>query len=244
MFTVNEAPSFLVVPEPREVRQGTELKLTCKARGKPLPMVAWLNADKKIIDSDRTVTTVKANDDKLEVESVFTVKPVEASDESDQYQITAVNSFGQAEHSFSLSVNQAPAFTYIPELVELISGQEGVVECRATGRPLPKISWTKGRKDQDNIKEETLATETVGKLIFARVTEDDAGKYTAKAKNSVDSVKEEIPVTGNYHTMYDRNTNTINLKLRSVSTNRKVTIGYDNCVDIVISTLYGWLNRL
>jgi hypothetical protein len=192
----------VVKPESQQVVEGESLKLVCKVRGKPLPMVAWLNADQQIIDSDRSTTEVKAQDDKLEVESTFRVKKIGVSDESDQYRITAANSFGQVEHVFGLTVNQAPAFTHIPDSLELISGEDWVIETRATGRPFPTISWSKGKTDLQNATSEAVATETVSKFTFTAVTEEDEGTYTVKAKNIVGSVKKEVPVTGNYIIQY------------------------------------------
>ena len=195
LFSVNEAPSFLSTPDSLQVKEGDKVKLVCKVRGKPLPIVAWQNGDNEIIDSDRSKTVVKAKDDKYEVESTLTIDNVEASDESDQYRISAVNSYGQVEHVLGLVVNQPPTFTSIPEVVELIEGQEGSIECRATGRPLPSMSWTKGRKDLEGLQKQT-EDETVTKLTIPSVSQDDEGTYTIKAKNSVDSIKGEIPVAG------------------------------------------------
>ena len=167
------------------------MKLSCKVRGKPLPMVAW-----QIVDSARSTTEVKAKDDKLEVESILSLDSIILEDESDEYKIVAANSYGNIEHPFSLTVNQLPSFTYIPEELDLIHGQQGVIECRASRKPLPNITWAKGRKDIDNSLSEQTGAEAIGKIVIASVTDDDAGKYTVKAKNSAGSVKEDIPVNG------------------------------------------------
>ena len=99
-FSVNEAPSFISVPETKEYKDGDKLRFVCKARGKPIPTINWSKGGDTMLSNDDLTIDTKERSDKLEVESVVSIKKACLNDNSDNYRIEAVNEFGNVIHEF------------------------------------------------------------------------------------------------------------------------------------------------
>ena len=183
------------------------MKFSCKVRGKPLPELSWICAEKAFGEDDNTTISYKQQPDKLEVESSLTLKNIAITDESDLYSIQAENIIGGTSHPFSLLVNQLPEIIKAPAAVELVEGESASLTVVATGKPAPELTW---HKDNKLIKDGDVAAistsegnnETSSTLSARSVHIDHDGKYKVTAANSVGTVKAEFPLTGTYFFTY------------------------------------------
>lgn len=194
---MNEAPSFIVKPDSVEIAEGGKVKFVCKVRGKPLPDLSWLKDEKAIAETDNTQVDYQQDIEKIEVESVLSLKKMSASDES-VYKVEAENAIGGISHPFSLVMNWAPEIVKAPAAVELIEGEAASLVVVATGKPLPQIAWQKdGNAMEDaNITVSQNEQEVRSTLALQAVAQEHEGKYKVNATNSVGSAKAEFPITG------------------------------------------------
>ena len=102
-LVVNEPPLFTVTPKNAEVKEGDKVVIKCKAHGKPVPAIAWNKDGLQLASSDDINVETVAKEDKYEAESTLTINSSLLDDESETYTIDAVNSCGDATHTFSLA---------------------------------------------------------------------------------------------------------------------------------------------
>ena len=103
---MNEPPSFIVIPDSKEVIASDKVKFSCKVRGKPLPEITWFKEENTIMGDDDITIETKERTNKLEVESLLCIKSALLNDESDLYRIEAENSIGNVVHDFGLTGEQ------------------------------------------------------------------------------------------------------------------------------------------
>lgn len=79
---------------------------------------------------------------------------------------------------------------------------ELVLECRIRGQPLPIITWLKDNRPitlNERYQAHYLA-DGVSRLTISSPTEDDSGKYTCKAENSMwsDQISHDVHFTSKF----------------------------------------------
>ncbi|XP_063625397.1 fasciclin-2 isoform X1 [Cydia splendana] len=177
--------------EPRvEIKEGGSAAITCKARGKPPPKYSWIKASTR--ENLASTSRFSVN----EITGLLTFDRVEAGDYG-KYICSAVNQAGQNETEIEVEVLVPPK---IFELLNMTVAEkaEGRLECKATGRPAPRIRFRKhsktepfvnGPNDDGRINIETSSHQTGDQMqtsaviTISNVNRTDDGLYECIANN-------------------------------------------------------------
>ncbi|KAM6401310.1 palladin isoform 3-T5 [Pluvialis apricaria] len=93
-----------------------------------------------------------------------------------------------------------PQFTQKLRSQEVAEGNRVLLECRVTGNPVPDVRWFCEGKELQNTPDIQIRSGSGGlhSLIIAEAFEDDTGRYTCLASNSIgsDSTSAEIFIEG------------------------------------------------
>ncbi|KAF8764132.1 Down syndrome cell adhesion molecule like protein [Argiope bruennichi] len=104
------------------------------------------------------------------------------------YTCRASNNEGYDEVHTELKVEVPPHWTKEPMDTTAAKGSGLVVDCAATGHPVPRVSWNrqKGTDLRETIRNEgQWTTASNGSLVFSRIDESDAGVYICEAHNGI-----------------------------------------------------------
>ncbi|XP_074849149.1 palladin isoform X2 [Carettochelys insculpta] len=96
--------------------------------------------------------------------------------------------------------SSAPRFTQKLRSQEVAEGSKVLLECRVAGNPIPHVKWFCEGKELQNSPDIQIHCESGGlhSLVIAEAFEDDTGRYTCLASNSVgsDSTSAEVFIEG------------------------------------------------
>ncbi|XP_067407865.1 palladin isoform X4 [Emydura macquarii macquarii] len=96
--------------------------------------------------------------------------------------------------------SSAPRFTQKLRSQEVAEGSKVLLACRVTGNPTPHVRWFCEGKELQNSPDIQIHCESGGlhSLVIAEAFEDDTGRYTCLASNSVgsDSTSAEVFIEG------------------------------------------------
>ncbi|NXN07408.1 PALLD protein, partial [Indicator maculatus] len=110
-----------------------------------------------------------------------------------------------------------PQFTQKLRSQEVAEGNRVLLECRVVGNPVPDVRWFCEGKELQNTPDIQIhsGSEGLHSLIIAEAFEDDTGRYTCLASNSVgsDSTSAEIFIEGASST--DSETESLSFKSKS-----------------------------
>uniref|UniRef100_A0A8C6JYA2 Palladin n=1 Tax=Melopsittacus undulatus TaxID=13146 RepID=A0A8C6JYA2_MELUD len=124
-----------------------------------------------------------------------------------------------AENQFS-----PPQFTQKLRSQEIAEGNKVLLECRVAGNPVPDVRWFCEGKELQNSPDIQIRSGSGGlhSLIIAEAFEDDTGRYTCVASNSVgaDSTSAEIFIEGK---RAQKKTTSVSLTIGSSSPKSGVT---------------------
>ncbi|KAL0878928.1 hypothetical protein ABMA27_003924 [Loxostege sticticalis] len=177
--------------EPRvEIKEGESAAITCKAKGKPPPTYTWIKAATR--ENLATTSRFSVN----EITGLLTFDRVEAGDYG-KYICNAVNQAGQNETEIEVEVLVKPRIFELYNMTAPERG-EGRLECKATGRPAPRISFrklsnsepfTNGPNDNSRIIVETTNHQTGDQMqssaviTISNLNRTDDGLYECIAEN-------------------------------------------------------------
>uniref|UniRef100_A0A669QE89 Hemicentin 1 n=1 Tax=Phasianus colchicus TaxID=9054 RepID=A0A669QE89_PHACC len=184
---IKSQPKEYVVPVDQSVT------LQCETEGNPGPEISWHKDGQQVTESMRR-----------RILSTGALQIVFAQPDSGTYTCTAKNAAGEDTHTVTLVVHVLPAFTELPGDVTLTKGEQLTLTCKATGIPVPKITWT---FNNNIIPAQYDDVSGHSELVIGRVSKDDSGTYACTAENTVGSIRaigfvyvKEPPVfRGDYH---------------------------------------------
>ncbi|AWP10692.1 putative hemicentin-1 [Scophthalmus maximus] len=163
-------------PAERSVVLHKPTSLECISSGIPPPSITW-------IKDGRPVDTTQEH---LKLESAGRIlKVTEARlEDSGRYTCLATNAAGEAQQHIRLSVHEPPTIPYSGEIINqtILSGFPTELECKATGNPLPAITWYKDGRPLTSAAGVTLLKR--GQVLeIERAQLSDAGIYRCVAVN-------------------------------------------------------------
>lgn len=91
------------------------------------------------------------------------------------YQCTATNPAGSITWNITLSVLEVPRFIQPMESKTVRSGDNAVIECKASGSPKPKLTWTKDSKRLVGTEDRHFFTADNQLLIIVKAKVEDSG---------------------------------------------------------------------
>ncbi|XP_072931198.1 fasciclin-2 isoform X2 [Epargyreus clarus] len=201
--------------EPRVViKEGEVAAITCKARGKPPPTYSWIKASTR--ENLATASRFNVNENK----GLLTFERVEAGDYG-KYICSASNQAGHNETEIEVEVLVPPR---IFELFNATTPEntEGRLECKATGRPAPTISFRKlsnndrfviGGNDNGRINIETSSRQTgdqmqsSGVITISKLNRTDDGLYECVAENEGGEARKNGHLTVQFRPSFEHMTN-------------------------------------
>lgn len=173
-----------------EVVDGEPASITCLATGKPPPSYQWIRS--------ATSLNLGASSDRFSVNErtgVLTITRV-AREDNGKIKCAASNAAGIVEREVDLIVVIKPEIVDVKNK-SVKTGKEAKLECRATGNPLPSITFWKlsspnkmvaGRQLTDDRiiveqREDRERNQAVGTLIISNLATSDDGLYACIAEN-------------------------------------------------------------
>ncbi|CAK6971319.1 hemicentin-1 [Scomber scombrus] len=163
-------------PAERAVVLHKPISLECISSGIPPPSITWLK-------DGRPVDTTQEH---LKLESAGRMlKVTEARlEDSGRYTCLATNAAGEAQQHIRLSVHEPPTIRNSGEIINqtILSGFPTELECKATGSPLPAITWYKDGRPLTSAAGVTILKR--GQVLeIERAQLSDAGMYRCVAVN-------------------------------------------------------------
>ncbi|KAM9843938.1 vascular cell adhesion protein 1-like [Aulostomus maculatus] len=138
----------------------------CEAEGRPTPVITWLKDGKET-----------------------TSPPRWTKQDSGEYQLTAINNHGAANHTLYIDVLYAPVFKEGNLDKEMAPGENVTLDCSAEGNPAPVMAWK--YTPAENIRETTRGSQE-NIIIITGATSTNAGVYECVANNKVGVVSRSI----------------------------------------------------
>ncbi|XP_045546691.1 basement membrane-specific heparan sulfate proteoglycan core protein [Salmo salar] len=180
-----QAPVVSVEPRSAGVRLGESVSFRCRVVSGSQPVrLEW-----KRTNNHPLADNVKIGPDG----SVLTVANTGNGNQG-QYRCVATNSVGRSTMMASLTIKHSPKVRVTPAgPLRVRLGEPVALECHATGRPRPSITW-----QRHGTQLVTTKTEDTSTLKVAAVSSEDAGVYVCQAQNTegVAEVKVEVIVEG------------------------------------------------
>ncbi|XP_042341322.1 basement membrane-specific heparan sulfate proteoglycan core protein-like [Plectropomus leopardus] len=182
-----QAPVVSVEPRASTVRQGESASFRCQVKSGAQPItLEWKRANNQALPDNGKIGPDG---------SVLTVANTRPENQG-QYRCVAVNSAGRGTATATLNVKHAPKVRLTPAgPLRVRMGDPVSVDCRATGRPSPTLSW---KRQGSTLQLVTKEINDVNTIQWAAVHPDDSGVYICQAGNNegVTEVKVEIIVEG------------------------------------------------
>nr|XP_014344645.1 PREDICTED: hemicentin-1 [Latimeria chalumnae] len=154
-----------------------DVTLECEAQGIPRPALTWLK-DGHPLANGRGVQIL--NEGRL-----LQIKNTQVTD-TGRYMCVAVNVVGQSDKKYDLDVHVPPSITGalgFPENISVVVKNPIVLNCEASGIPLPKITWLKdGHPTSQSSSVRILSGGRMLRLMHTSM--EDAGRYTCVVSNA------------------------------------------------------------
>ncbi|CAG5928903.1 unnamed protein product [Menidia menidia] len=182
-----QAPVVSVDPRSATVRQGESVSFRCQASGTVQPVqLEWSRPNNQALPDN-----TKIGPDG----SVLTVADARPGNHG-QYRCVAVSSAGRSSANAVLNVKHAPKVRLTPAgPLRVRVGDSASVECRATGRPRPTLSW---KRQGSTLNLVTSEINDVNTIKWTDMRPEESGVYICQAENNegISEVKIQVSVDG------------------------------------------------
>ncbi|XP_066582905.1 fasciclin-2 isoform X2 [Prorops nasuta] len=187
---VHTRPEIEGLVSPKDIIEGETVSIPCRAKGKPPPKYSWVKSitQQNLSDADRFGVDADTG--------ILTITNVNRED-AGEYRCIASNAAGVARTDIQIDVIVKPK---IMEFINktVVQGKDVNLECKAYGRPVPKIIFKKhtadaAYKEGDQLKDDRIivtndpdpnTSVTTGILTIRNSTRWNDGLYECMAQNS------------------------------------------------------------
>ncbi|OXB72691.1 UNVERIFIED_CONTAM: hypothetical protein H355_013032, partial [Colinus virginianus] len=178
--------TFRDIISPQEFRQGEVAEVVCRVTSSPAPIVSWLYRNEEI-------TTLADNRFAILANNNLQILNINKSDEGVYRCEGRVEARGEIDfRDIIVIVNVPPAITLLQKSFNATAdrGEAVTLFCRATGSPLPEISWFRnGKLIEEN--EKYVLRGNNAELTIRDIKNIDAGPYICSAKNKAGNDKRQ-----------------------------------------------------
>ncbi|XP_028269954.1 hemicentin-1 isoform X2 [Parambassis ranga] len=164
------------------------LTLGCDAFGIPSPTITWTK-DGHHVDSPGVYLQ---NGNRLL--RIYRVQPEHAG----QFSCTAHNSAGEAQRQYNIEVQAPPVISGTAHLQELtvVLGQEVEFQCRVSGRPAPRVEWSRDGEVLSRDGDPHVEFLEDGQVLKVKsVRQRDQGLYQCLASNNAGTQMRQFRLT-------------------------------------------------
>ncbi|RWS20219.1 Down syndrome cell adhesion molecule-like protein Dscam2, partial [Leptotrombidium deliense] len=172
IFGNSNSPKLASFPLFSPFTEDRPFTTVCTIQDGSLPISFFWKFNQKLINNNFGIEIEKS-----ESSSFLKINKLKQT-HSGNYTCTAINTFGEDSQTFTLLVKGPLKWITEPTDVQFKVKSEGVVECKASGNPIPRIIWKRNDKEHSSVD---------GKLVFKQVELEDAGKYDCIVDNGVET---------------------------------------------------------
>ncbi|KAG9483372.1 hypothetical protein GDO78_009341 [Eleutherodactylus coqui] len=179
-FNVNVYVRPSIKPEhsPISVLMLKSITLQCMATGIPNPHITWLK-------NGLPFNIVKED---IRVESFGQILEFKSAilEDNGKYTCVATNAAGEVEQSIVLNVYEPPKIEHSGDVVyeTVIANQPVILECKASGKPIPVVTWSKDNHPIIATSEPSVTISDGGQILHIRSVQPyESGVYKCVASN-------------------------------------------------------------
>ncbi|XP_019904855.2 hemicentin-1 isoform X2 [Esox lucius] len=166
---------------------GGNAVLNCGVRGDPLPTIQW---SKKGVNIQTSKRIHQLDNGSLAIYSTV-------NEDAGKYVCVATNDAGVVERIVTLTLQSSPSITVEPEETVVDAGTTVLLNCHASGEPIPVIEWS--RQGSPLIGNERFTILSNGSLRVTSAQIEDTAEYECVARNLMGSVLARVTLTVRVH---------------------------------------------
>ncbi|CAK6968387.1 basement membrane-specific heparan sulfate proteoglycan core protein-like [Scomber scombrus] len=180
---VGQAPVVTVEPHTTTVRQGESVSFRCQVGRGTQPKIEWKRANNQALPDNAKTGPNGA------VLTIVNARPANQG----QYRCVATSSAGRSTAMAVLNVKYAPKVRLVPAgPLRVRVGDPVSIECRATGRPRPTLTW---KRQGSTLQLVTVETSDVNTIKWPAVRPEDSGVYVCQAENNEGMTEVKVAIT-------------------------------------------------
>uniref|UniRef100_A0A8C7CSJ9 Hemicentin-2 n=1 Tax=Oncorhynchus kisutch TaxID=8019 RepID=A0A8C7CSJ9_ONCKI len=165
------------------------LTLGCDVIGIPSPTITWTKDGQNVVDSPGVY--VQNGKRLLRIYRVQT-------EHGGQFSCIASNTAGQARRDYNIVVQAPPVISGMSRVQDLsvVSGQEVEFQCRVSGRPAPKVEWSRDGEVLSKDGDPHVEFHEQGQVMKVKAVRlRDQGLYQCLASNSAGTQMRQFRLT-------------------------------------------------
>ncbi|XP_023656117.1 basement membrane-specific heparan sulfate proteoglycan core protein-like [Paramormyrops kingsleyae] len=182
-----QAPAVSIEPHSDTIRQGESTSFRCQVLGGSQPVrLEWKRTNNQPLPDNVKIGPGG---------SVLTITNARPSNQG-PYRCIATNSAGKTHSTASLTVKHPPKVRVTPGgAVRVMVGEAVNLECQASGRPRPSVSWFRLNHDDETVLSSSAMTDTPVVMQVASARLEDTGVYLCRAQSSEGSSEARVELS-------------------------------------------------